>query len=83
MQAEGAAGVLKAVADRLEALPDWNLEAIEAAVRGAIEDLGVKSGDVIHPVRAAVTGRTVGAGLFETIQVLGRERSVKRLRNPR
>jgi glutamyl-tRNA synthetase len=81
VRAEGAPAVLRKVADRLDALTDWTVASVEAAVRGVIDELGVKSGDVIHPVRAAVTGRTTGAGLFETIEVLGRERSVRRLRS--
>lgn len=81
VSAEGAPAILRRVADRLEALADWTLETVEEAVRGVISELGVKGGDVIHPVRAAVTGRTTGAGLFETIEVLGRERSVRRLRS--
>jgi glutamyl-tRNA synthetase len=44
-----------------------------------IERLGVKPGEVIHPVRVAATGRTVGPGLFETLAVLGRERVLQRL----
>ena len=41
--------------------------------------LGVNAGEVIHRIRAAVTGRTVGPGLFETLAVLGRERVLGRL----
>jgi len=82
VQAEGARQVLDAAAAALDALPDgeWTLERVEAAVRGVVEALGVKTGEVVHPVRAAVTGRTVGPGLFESIHVLGRDRSVRRLR---
>lgn len=81
VQADGAAETLTDVAAALDALPDeaWTLEAVEAAVRGVIERRGVKAGEVIHPVRAAVTGRTTGPGLFEAIHVLGKARSVARL----
>lgn len=82
-QAEGAQEILADVAVALDALSDggWTLENVEAAVRGVIAARGVKAGEVVHPVRAAVTGRTVGPGLFEAIHILGRARSVHRLRN--
>jgi glutamyl-tRNA synthetase len=82
VQDEGARPLLSAAADALEAVPGdaWSVASVEAAVRGVIDSQGVKAGDVIHPVRAAVTGRTAGPGLFETIHVLGKDRSVKRLR---
>jgi glutamyl-tRNA synthetase len=80
VQAEGASEILADVADALDAAPEWTLESIEAAVRAVVDRRGVKAGEVIHPVRAAVTGRTVGPGLFDAIAVLGRDRTTKRLR---
>ncbi|HEY3413388.1 MAG TPA: glutamate--tRNA ligase [Armatimonadota bacterium] len=81
VQADGAKEILSAAADALEATADWSFESVESAVRGLIETRGVKPGEVIHPVRAAVTGRTVGPGLFETIHVLGKAETIRRLRN--
>lgn len=81
LQADGAKAVLAAVADALDAVQEWSVETVEAAVRGVMDSLGMKPGDVVHPVRAAVTGRTVGPGLFETIHVLGKAKTVRRLRN--
>ncbi|MEN6372917.1 MAG: glutamate--tRNA ligase [Armatimonadota bacterium] len=72
--------LLNKVADRLETLDDWSPEKIEAAVREAGTEAGAEGGKVIHPVRAASTGRTVGPGLFETLEVLGKDRVVTRLR---
>lgn len=82
VEGEDARRLLDAVADALDAVPGagWTVEGVEAAVRGVIEACNVKAGEVIHPVRAAVTGRTAGPGLFETIHVLGRARAVTRLR---
>lgn len=68
-----ARAALNAVLARMQALPEWTVESVESAVRGAIEELGVKAGEVIHPTRVAATGRTVGPGLFESLAVLGRE----------
>jgi glutamyl-tRNA synthetase len=67
----------------LQAVSDWSVEHVEAAVRGVIEARGVKAGEVIHPVRVAATGRTVGPGLFETLWALGRDRALERLRRAR
>jgi glutamyl-tRNA synthetase len=78
-----AGPVLDAVTGRLEAASDWTIEQVEGAVRGAIEALGVKAGEVIHPTRVAATGRTVGPGLFETLWALGKDRVLQRLRHAR
>ncbi len=64
-----------------EALPEWTAEALEAATRAITEELGVKFAEVIHPTRVATTGRTVGPGVFETLWALGKERTLKRLRD--
>lgn len=71
-----------ALADRLAAITEggWNVAAIEAAVRAYAEELGLSAGKLIHPLRLAITGKRVGAGMFETMTVLGREKSLKRLR---
>ena len=48
-------------------------------MRGAAAQSGVAAKDVIHPLRVALTGKTVGPGLFELIEVLGKERVLARL----
>jgi len=77
---EGAADLLDAVVDAFEAAP-WEAEALKAAVEaaGAVRDL--KLGKAQAPVRVAVTARTVGLPLFESLEVLGRERTLARLRD--
>jgi glutamyl-tRNA synthetase len=64
---------------RFAALPEWTVEELEKVVRDVTEELGVDFAKVIHPTRVAVTGRTVGPGLFETLWALGRERTLQRL----
>src|ERR671913_2606639 len=64
--------------ERLKALPEWTETAIEEAVRGLAAEKEKGARHLIHPLRFAVTGRTVSAGLFETMQLLGRERSLLR-----
>ena len=63
----------------MEEVSDWTLENIEAAYRGLIEREGIKGGAIIHPTRLALTGKTVGPGLFEIIEILGKDESVARL----
>jgi glutamyl-tRNA synthetase len=63
---------------RLKTLPEWTEEAIEEAVRGLAAEREKGARHLIHPLRFAVTGRTVSAGLFETMHLLGRDRSLLR-----
>jgi glutamyl-tRNA synthetase len=77
---EGQAVVAAAI-PALEALADWTAPTIEEALRAALVDgLGLKPRNAYGPVRVAVTGRTVSPPLFESLELLGRERSLSRLR---
>jgi glutamyl-tRNA synthetase len=76
----GADARLAALADRIEALSAWTLEALEAATRTLAADSGVKAGEVIAPARVALTGRKAAPGIFEVMWLLGRERVLVRLR---
>ncbi|MDP9438065.1 MAG: glutamate--tRNA ligase [Actinomycetota bacterium] len=67
------------LAQRLKVLPEWTEEAIEEAVRGLAAEREKGARHLIHPLRFATTGRTVSAGLFETMLLLGRERSLQRI----
>jgi glutamyl-tRNA synthetase len=64
--------------ERLAALPEWTETAIEEAVRGLAAEKEKGARHLVHSLRFAVTGRTVSAGLFETMHLLGRERSLLR-----
>ena len=44
-----------------------------------MEDEGIKIGEIIHALRVAVTGKAVGFGMFETLEILGRESCVNRI----
>jgi glutamyl-tRNA synthetase len=67
------------LAERLRALPQWTEQSIEEAVRGLAAEKEKGARHLIHPLRFATTGRTVSAGLFETMLLLGRERSLERI----
>ncbi len=73
--------VLKATIAALDALPEWTVGGIEQALRAALIDgLGLKPRKAFAPVRVAVTGRTVSPPLYESMELLGRERTMGRLR---
>jgi glutamyl-tRNA synthetase len=80
---EGSADLLDATITAYEALPDWAAEPLKDTLLAIGEERGLKLGKAQAPVRVAVTGRSVGLPLFESIEVLGRERTLKRLRAAR
>ncbi len=59
---------------------DWNLDNIEIALRARIEQASVKVGEMLWPVRAALTGEQASPGAFEVAEVLGKVETEKRLR---
>jgi glutamyl-tRNA synthetase len=78
----GGAGqqVLAAARPALEALADWTHEPIEAALRATlVDELGLKPRHAFGPLRVAITGSTVSPPLFESMEILGRERSLARI----
>jgi len=58
---------------------EWSAGVLKEALQAVGESLGLKLNKTQAPVRVAVTGRTVGPPLFESLEVLGRERSLARL----
>ncbi len=72
--------MLEMLIERYSALEPFDVPHIEATTRAIAEELGVSAAQVIHPTRVAVSGRTVGPGLFEMIEVMGKERVLHRLR---
>ncbi|WP_246398767.1 glutamate--tRNA ligase [Mycobacterium vicinigordonae] len=79
-----AAPVLDAAIGALEAVPDWTTAHIEDALKAAlIERLGLKPRKAFGPIRVAVTGTTISPPLFESLELLGRDRSLHRLRAAR
>lgn len=78
---DSAGDVLKAADDALSGLDSWDAEAIEAALREAIVDgLGIKPRLAFGPVRIAVSGAKISPPLFESLEILGRESSLRRIR---
>ena len=76
-----AVDVLDAALTSLDKLDTWTAAEIENALRASLVDgLGLKPRKAFGPVRVAVTGRTVSPPLYESMELLGRERSLGRLR---
>jgi len=74
------AAILDAAASAMQELPDWTTADIEAALKAALVDgLGLKPRQAFGPVRVAISGRTVSPPLYESIELLGRERTLARL----
>lgn len=70
---------LKALKARLEALDDFSEKQLEAAFGSVLESFAVKLGKIAQPVRVALTGTSVSPGIFEVIEVLGKQRVLPRL----
>ncbi|MDD5730213.1 MAG: glutamate--tRNA ligase [Candidatus Omnitrophica bacterium] len=64
---------------RLESLDKFDIVSIEAAFREMVKELNIEAKVLIHPIRVALTGKTIGPGLFEVIYYLGKEKTIKRL----
>jgi glutamyl-tRNA synthetase len=77
---DGGAPMLAAAEEALAALEPFEADAIESSLRGAADELGLKPRQAFQPVRVAVTGSKVSPGLFESIELLGRETTLSRLR---
>ena len=75
----GVKATLADLAMRFEAVPEWSAGALEALVKELSQGNGM--GPWVHPIRVAVSGRGEGIGLFEMLQLLGRERTLARLRS--
>jgi glutamyl-tRNA synthetase len=79
-----AVPVLDAALSALEVVGEWTTESIEAALKTALLDnLGLKPRKAFGPIRVAVTGASVSPPLFESMELLGRDRSIGRLRGGR
>jgi len=80
LSGESAVAVLDAATASLRQLGEWSTPGIEAALKSALVDgLGLKPRQAFGPVRVAVSGRTVSPPLYESMELLGRERTLARL----
>ncbi|HEX5413624.1 MAG TPA: glutamate--tRNA ligase [Terriglobia bacterium] len=73
-------GLLHTLAERIEGIDPFTPEKAEEGLRGLAEETGTKAGLLINATRVALTGQAVAPGLFDIMNVLGRARTVERLR---
>lgn len=78
---EDARALLGRLAPQLEALDTWNAETTDAVVRTFADAEELKLGKVAQPLRAALTGRGTSPGIFDVLEVLGKQESVARIRD--
>ncbi len=79
--AEGGRAAIAGMLAKLDAVSDWSAAALEAVVRDFADVEGLKLGRLAQPLRAALTGRTTSPGVFDVLEVLGRDESLARLRD--
>lgn len=77
--ASATPGLLDRARDRFAAQADWSAAALEQAARDMAEQAGLKLGQVAQPLRAAVTGSAQSPGLFEVLEVLGKDEVLGRI----
>ena len=65
-------------ADEFTGIENWNLETLESTLKNLAQKLGCKTGDLVHPARVAVSGRSVGPSLYHMLEVMGKQRVLKR-----
>jgi glutamyl-tRNA synthetase len=61
-------------------LPEWSAEAIEVTLKGLCDELGEKPRQVFAPIRVAATGSRISPGLYESLELLGKDVALARLR---
>jgi glutamyl-tRNA synthetase len=79
MGRNGAKETLAQAREALARAEPFDVETVEAALRGLVESLGVKPKDVFQPVRVAIAGSTVSPGIFESVVALGRDEALRRI----
>jgi len=73
-----AAGRLTALSSTFANVSSWEAVALEQALKETAVRLGLKVGELVHPARVAASGRGVGPGLYEMLEILGKEKTLKR-----
>jgi glutamyl-tRNA synthetase len=76
----GVGNLLAAYARAVETVSPFDPPTLEATLKGVVEEAGVKVGDLVHAVRVAVSGKTVGPGLYDCLAILGRDKTLARIR---
>ncbi|MCF6149558.1 MAG: glutamate--tRNA ligase [Candidatus Kuenenia sp.] len=81
LKKEGVSEILKVVYSAVSSLNSFDREGLEGCLRDLTAKLGIGFSKIAQPIRVAITGRSASAGIFETMELLGRETTLKRLEN--
>jgi glutamyl/glutaminyl-tRNA synthetase len=76
-----AATRLSALGQEFTRIDNWNAETLESTLKNLAQTLGGKTGDLVHPARVAVSGRSVGPSLYHMLEVMGKERVLARMQS--
>ena len=76
---DGGAETLRAARDALAGAEPFTTDTVEEALRGVVQSRQAKPGAVFQPVRVAIAGRTISPGIFESVALLGREETLRRI----
>ena len=76
---DGVKATVLDLVERFEKIDDWRAPVLEEMVKGLSQGQGM--GPWVHPIRVAVSGRGEGIGLFEMLQLLGKEKTIARLKS--
>jgi glutamyl-tRNA synthetase len=76
---EKVAEILKKAAETLKEVEPFDKFTTEKVYRKLVEELQISSGELFHPTRLAISGRTFGPGLFDIMELLGKERTIQRI----
>ena len=79
VMSDGAPERLRRAREALAGAEPFDTEGVEAALRGVVDELGVKPREVYQPIRVALSGGTVSPGIFESVAVLGRDETLARI----
>jgi glutamyl-tRNA synthetase len=79
MQKPGAVELLAAFREQLAASEPFEAESLEKMTHVFVAARGAKIGDIVHPLRVAVTGQSIGLGLFDSLAILGKASCLARI----
>ena len=79
LQSKNLSKEFSLLAEKVGSLESFDAHSIEEEFRALVQELDMSASDLVHPVRAALTGKLIGPGLFETIEILGCEKTKQRL----
>jgi glutamyl-tRNA synthetase len=74
-----ARDLLDRIAEQLSQVSDWTVSTLEASLKSMAEGLGLGLGKLAQPLRAALTGQTTSPGIFDVLELLGRDESLARI----